>query len=312
MRVQKLPDGIWPVMLTAFNEDRSIDWQGVSLLSQWYLSAGVHGLFTVSQSSEMFALSVAERIQLASHVVEAARDTPVIAAGAFATTIQEQASLVRELHQTGVSAVILLTNQFAQPGESDEIWKDNVSQLLDLTDDIPLGLYECPKPYKRIVSPQLLGWAAQTGRFMFHKDTCLSANQIQSKIRAVKGTPLKFFNAEMSTLLYSLREGGNGFSGVAANFYPEIIVWLYNNFKNLPERVENLQHFLSVAEYLVEDYYPSSAKYFLRASGRVDIKDICRVHSHTYDEHAQRAFEHLSKYIDYQNQLAQHPIAKAS
>lgn len=297
-----LPKGIWPVMLTAFNKDQTIDWQGVSELSQWYLESGVHGLFAVSQSSEMFSLSIEERIRLAAHVVSKGAGIPVVASGAFASRVEEQASLVKEIYQTGVQAVVLLSNQFATEAESDSIWQENLTRLLDLTDDIPLGLYECPKPYKRIISPELLSWAAKTGRFLFHKDTCLSENHIRLKIHMTRNTSLKFYNAEMSSLLFSLREGGDGFSGIAANLYPELVVRLYKNYSNHNEEAEQLQYFLSIAEYLIENCYPTSAKYFLKASGRVNITDTCRIQSHSYDEHDRRAFEHLNKYIQLLNQ----------
>ena len=296
MTQKQLPNGVWPVMLTAFNQDLSIDWQGVSALSDWYCQAGVQGLFAVSQSSEMFALSVAERIQLAAYVVSQT-NKPVVAAGAFATTIEEQATLVKELYQTGVKAVVLLSNQFANQHEDDTIWKDNLSKLLDLTDTIPLGLYECPKPYKRVITPGVLEWAAKTGRFIFHKDTCLSKTNIQAKIHAVQNTKLGFYNAEMSSLLFSLQQGGNGFSGIAANLYPELIVWLTNHYQSHLETARQLQYFLSVAEYLVENHYPTSAKYFLNTTKRVTITSKCRIQNHTYDEHDRRGFQHLNDYV---------------
>ena len=52
----EFPVGVWPPMLTPFREDRSIDWAGVDRLTDWYVAAGVAGLFAVAQSSEMFAL----------------------------------------------------------------------------------------------------------------------------------------------------------------------------------------------------------------------------------------------------------------
>ena len=47
-----------------------------------------------------------------------------------------------------------------------------MQKLLDLTGSVRLGLYECPKPYHRLLSAEALAWAASTGRFYFHKDTC--------------------------------------------------------------------------------------------------------------------------------------------
>lgn len=86
------PFGVWPVMLTPFHEDRSIDWDGLDALIEWYLAAGLSGLFGVCLSSEMYALTPEERVRLAAHVVKrAAGRVPVVAAGAFGDSPAEQA-----------------------------------------------------------------------------------------------------------------------------------------------------------------------------------------------------------------------------
>ena len=47
--------------------------------------------------------------------------------------------------------------------ESPSPFRDNVTRLLELTGDIQLGLYECPVPFKRLLTPEELRWAADTG-----------------------------------------------------------------------------------------------------------------------------------------------------
>lgn len=68
-----------------------------------------------------------------------------------------------------------------------------------------------------------LRWAAATGRFFFHKDTSCAMQPIREKLEAVKDLPnFKFFNAHAGTLLYSLEQGGAGFSGACdshCNFF---------------------------------------------------------------------------------------------
>jgi Dihydrodipicolinate synthase/N-acetylneuraminate lyase len=46
--------GVWPVMLTPFDDNREIDWESLKKLIDWYIRAGVDGLFANCQSSEMF------------------------------------------------------------------------------------------------------------------------------------------------------------------------------------------------------------------------------------------------------------------
>ncbi|MBO9595168.1 MAG: dihydrodipicolinate synthase family protein [Niabella sp.] len=52
----KIVKGFIPVTLTPFNEDGSINFDGLTRLTNWYLKNGAKGLFANCQPSEMFAL----------------------------------------------------------------------------------------------------------------------------------------------------------------------------------------------------------------------------------------------------------------
>ena len=53
-----------PVMITPFTEDNRIDYDAVLRIIEWYDKNGVDGIFAVCQSSEMFELSLQERVEL--------------------------------------------------------------------------------------------------------------------------------------------------------------------------------------------------------------------------------------------------------
>src|SRR5690606_2791796 len=117
------------------------------------------------------------------HVVKAANGAvPVVATGTFGGPIQEQADFVKKIYSAGVEAVIGITGLLADEKDGDEVFDANVMQLLDLTEKIPIGFYECPVPYKRLISPEQLGRLVNTGRVTYHKDTCLDINQVSAKI----------------------------------------------------------------------------------------------------------------------------------
>ncbi len=288
--------GVWPVMLTPFHWDGAIDWDALDELTEWYLRAGVAGLFSVAQSSEMYALTGEERLAVAARVVRLSGGrVPVVATGTFGGPLEEQARFVREMAAVGVDGVVVLTCQIAGPDESDGIWKANAERLLELTGEVPLGLYECPQPYKRLLSPDLIGWAARTGRFRFHKDTSCMTGPIRAKIEAVRGTSFRFYNANTATLLGSLLAGGHGYSGIAANYFPELYVWLCREFESRPAEALRLQRFLTVADRLVSHKYPRSAKVFLGMRG-LRLGPTCRVGNPELVEEELLALEQLRDY----------------
>ncbi len=80
MAENQFSGGVWPVMLTPFTEEGQVDYPALERLIEWYIDNGVSGLFAVCQSSEMFFLSLEERIKIAGFVKEkAAGRVPVIA-----------------------------------------------------------------------------------------------------------------------------------------------------------------------------------------------------------------------------------------
>lgn len=276
MKKTEFPGGEWPVMLTPFTKENQVDYLALEALVSWYIEHGVKGLFAVCQSSEMFYLTLEERLQIARCVVKAAAGrVPVIASGHVSDTLEDQAEELNRMAETGVDAVILITNRLAKEEESDEIWLKNCQELLKhIHSEVPLGFYECPYPYKRLLSLENLKWCAQTGRFYFLKDTCCDIRQIREKIDVIKGTNLRLYNANTTTLLESLRAGAAGYSGVMANFHPQLYAWLCDHYQE--KKAEELQDFLSVASLIERQWYPVNAKYHLREIEGLSMTTISR------------------------------------
>ena len=263
-----IKDGNWPVMVTLFTEDNQIDYSAMERLVEWYKDNGVDGLFAVCQSSEMFYLTLEERIKLARFVKEKVGSTmQVIASGHVSDKLEDQIEEIKQISATGIDAFVLVSNRLASEDESDEVFKENVEAIISAVPDVPFGVYECPYPYKRLVSPKLLRWLADTNRFFFLKDTCCDAEQIKNRINAVKGTNLKIFNANTATLLESYRFGASGYSGVMANFHPDLYTWLFKNWQDQPERAEKMQAFLGMASMFELQQYPVNAKYNIVLEG---------------------------------------------
>jgi 4-hydroxy-tetrahydrodipicolinate synthase len=270
-------DGVWPTMITPFTDSNVIDYMALGKLIDWYMDRGVNGLFAVCQSSEMFMLSLEERVELAGFVKkQAAGRVPVIASGHVSDSIEGQIKEIKAISAVGIDAFVMVSNRLAAEGESDEVWKRNAEAILAAVPDVPFGIYECPYPYKRLMSPDLLAWCASTGRFLFLKDTCCDLEGIRAKLKAVSGSQLKIFNANSATLLDSLKIGAAGFSGVMANFHPQLYAWLTNNWAKEPEKAALVQSYLGVSSMVELQLYPLNAKYYLQQQG-LGVTLQCRV-----------------------------------
>ncbi|MDD2970496.1 MAG: dihydrodipicolinate synthase family protein [Lachnospiraceae bacterium] len=264
----RIADGVWPVMITPFTEENKIDYDAVSRIIDWYDKKGVAGIFAVCQSSEMFELSSKERYELAKFIV---KNTPkhmgIIASGHVAVTVEDQIREAQEMIDLGIQSYVFISNQFASEDEGEEVARDRMEYLIDHIEADSFGIYECPAPYKRLISPELLKWCAGTGKFSFLKDTCCDLDQLKAKCDAVKGTDLKIFNANAATLLESLKMGCAGYSGVMANFHADLYVWLVDHYREEPERAKIMMNFLGAASMTECQVYPVNSKYHMNLEG---------------------------------------------
>ncbi|MFC2124567.1 dihydrodipicolinate synthase family protein [Bacteroidota bacterium] len=274
--MDKLPGGLWPVMLTPFKDDGSIDYDGLKALTDFYRDAGANGLFANCLSSEMFDLTSKERISITQTVVnQCAGKIPVVATGTFCEETSVNADFIKKIFDTGTHAVIISTSQIINPQDGDDILKLKLEELMKATEGIPLGIYECPVPFKKLISPQLIKWLAESNRFLYHKDTSCNLDEIITKLEMIDGSNLSLYNANTPTALESMQSGARGISPISANFYPEFYSYLYKNYMN-EDKARKLSNMLTIMENVTDRYYPWSAKWFLQHRG-LRIDTTCRV-----------------------------------
>lgn len=291
--VTELPAGAWPPMVTPLTDSHEIDWQSLDRLVEWYVDAGVAGLFPVSLSSEMYELTDRERLSIVEHVTDVVDGrVPVVATGTFGRPIEAEAEFVRRLSEVGADAVVVNVAEIAAAAESDAHWMNQIEELLAKTGDIPLGLYECPVPYHRLVATESLRELAETDRFVFLKDTCCERQLLAERVSALEGSSLALYNANGPLLLDSLRDGAAGYCGIAANYYPGLLAWLCENYDEEPDVADSLARFLSIADYLVREEYPGAAKRYLVREGVIETA-VCRTDSAAVSEDHLAAFEAL-------------------
>ncbi len=274
-----IPGGVWPVMLTPFTEDGAhIDFDMLEKLVNWYIDNGSAGLFAVCQSSEMFFLSPEERLEYAKFVVKTVNGRiPVVASGHVADDEATQLREAEAMYATGIEALVLLPNRFAAADQTDDDFIANLDRFLGKLDpSIPLGMYECPYPYKRVMTPKSVAFCADSGRFCFVKDTCCCLDDIKAKLAAVHNPDFRIFNANCATLLDSMRAGCAGFSGVMANFHPYLYSYLCAHAGEQTEFVQRLQDFVGITSCIEARTYPVCAKVYLGRYELPGFRTVCR------------------------------------
>ena len=204
--IKSIPNGVYPTMVTPYTADNKVDYNAVEQIINWYVERGVDGIFAICQSSEIFFLSFEERYELLKFIIEhTPKNISIVASGHTADDIPTQLDEAKRFIDLGIDGYVFISNRLAKQDESDDVFLKNVDIFMNEIQDTAFGVYECPYPYKRLMTPETLGKLARTGRFTFLKDTCCNPEQIKAKLDAVEGTGLKIYNANSATLLDTLK-----------------------------------------------------------------------------------------------------------
>lgn len=268
---------IFTTMITPYQADGSVDYEMARRYVDWYFESGLTGIFAVCQSSEIFYLTLEERVALNKCVFERAKQLErehgrrftVVSSGHVSDTLEEQAKELNAIAESGTDALILITNRLDPANEGDEVFIRNAEKLLSmLPTDVKLGFYECPHPYKRLVTPRILDWCLSTGRFYYMKDTCCDAALIAERVEQLKGSSFKLLNANCQTLLETMRNGADGYCGIMCNFHPRLYSWLSENFEKYPEKADLVQAMIGTFGFTEGGLpYPLTAKYHMNLCG---------------------------------------------
>lgn len=270
---------ILTTMITPYKVNGIIDFETAEKYVDWYYENGIDGIFAVCQSSEIFYLSLEERIELNRRVYNRAKslskDFLVVSSGHISDSFEEQVKELNAIYESGTDALILITNRLDINNEGDDVFIANAKRLIaELPKDAKLGLYECPLPYKRLVTPKILDWCLSTGRFYYMKDTCCDAAIIKERTEQLKGSNFKLLNANCQTLLESMRNGADGYCGIMCNFHPRLYAWLGKNYKS--EKADLVQSVIGTFGFTeVGLPYPLTAKYHMNLCG-INTQNIAR------------------------------------
>lgn len=305
---------MFTTMITPYKPDGSIDYAMAEQYVDWYYDNGLDGIFAVCQSSEIFYLSMEERVELNRRVYarakarERAGDRPfvVVSSGHVSDSFEDQVRELNAIYDSGTDALILITNRLDPDNAGDDVFITNAQRLIaQLPPEAKLGLYECPYPYKRLVTPKIFDWCISTGRFTYMKDTCCDAGLIAQRVKQLQGSSFRLLNANCQTLLQTMRDGAGGYCGIMCNYHPWLYGWLCRNHQSQPELAELVQSVIGTFGFTeVGLPYPLTAKYHMNLCGlptenisRSRRSDEMTDYARSCMEQMKLATDHLERYL---------------
>src|SRR5262245_26332317 len=133
-------EGVFPILLTPFDEQGAIDEESLARLIEFNIAAGVHGL-GVAIGSEMFKLSESERALVTRRVVTTVnkRVPVVINTGAGGTDLAVTYSRLAE--EAGADALMIMPPAFMPAGPAEVL---DYFRAISAAVEIPIFLQDTP------------------------------------------------------------------------------------------------------------------------------------------------------------------------
>ncbi|MEL0062002.1 MAG: dihydrodipicolinate synthase family protein, partial [Candidatus Puniceispirillum sp.] len=126
-------------------------------------------------------MTLVERCAVASCVVKAvAGRVPVIASGHISGPVDDQKDELAAMAKTGCDALVLVSNRLDPDQQGFDVFRQGLDHVITaLPADLPLGMYECPAPYRRLLSDDEIAHLADNPRFIILKDVSCDLDIVQ-------------------------------------------------------------------------------------------------------------------------------------
>jgi 4-hydroxy-tetrahydrodipicolinate synthase len=219
----------------------------------------------------MLQLDLSEREQLARFTVEVVDGrVPVIASGHVGATLAEQITELTQMASTGIDCVVFVTNRL-DPDHlgSEQLFKNVETLTKELPANMRFGLYECPVPFRRLLSDEEIIYFAEDPRFVVLKDVSCDLDTVRRRVELTKSANLVISNANAAIAFEAMKSGASGFCGVFNNFHPDLYRWLQDEGEIHTELAIELSRFLVLSAVTEGMGYPKLAKIFHQRLGTI-------------------------------------------
>ncbi|MBL4597751.1 MAG: dihydrodipicolinate synthase family protein [Rhizobiaceae bacterium] len=204
--------GVWPVAPTPFNDDGSLDLEGMKRVLDCMIDQGVDGICILANFSEQFLLSDEERAILTKLCLEHVdgRIPVIVTASHFSTQIVE--ARCREASQMGAAMIMLMPPYHGTGLRADEEGVIEHFSRAASAGGIPIMLQDAPLSGVSLSVPMMVRMAKEIPLLQYFKiEMPQTADKLRGLIEAGGDTIIGPFDGEESiTLIADLNAGATG------------------------------------------------------------------------------------------------------
>ncbi len=251
--------GIFTPMITIFDAEGRLDFQGNERLIDRLIENGVDGILFLGSIGEFFNLSMAEKRAMVDFAVRTVGKRAAVLIGTGGTVVAEVVELTQYAQKAGADYTVAISPYYFKLDE-ESIYRYYAE--IARSSDLPLLLYNFPDRTAMDLSPQLvLKLAKDFPNIVGIKDTVDNISHTRKLIRTVKSERPDFavFSGFDEYFIPNLMAGGDGLIGGLTNLAPQLFVQLYGAYRakdlatvaELQERMNGLMALYDVSQPFV-------------------------------------------------------------
>ena len=211
--------GVFPAMITPFEDDGSIDHDQLAAEARRLERAGVDGLVPVGSTGESATLTHEEHRTVVETVIDAVDDVPVIA-GTGSNSTHEAVDLSIAAEDAGADGLLLISPYYNRPEPAG--METHYRAVADAV-DLPLILYNVPGRTGRDITVESTIALANHDNIVGLKAASGDLGRIGDIAERTADMEFEVISGDDALTLPILAVGGTGAISVAANVVPERI-----------------------------------------------------------------------------------------
>ena len=261
------PEGVYVAMLTPFDEDGAINEGELRRIVDFQIDGGVHGLFPISSVGEFIHMSREEKVRMMEIMVDQNKGRVKITPGVGSSLPAESIFLAQKARELGCDGVVVAPPYFYQLSQENiEAYFETIADAVD----IPNILYNIPL-FTQPVSYDVVKRLSRHKNVVGMKDSSGSMVDFMHFMDKIKiaGEDINVLTGREETLFPCLMVGGKGCMTAAAGILPEIMIDIYNAWKNQNyEEAKKLQaSILLIMRTMFSLPFPLGFKYAMELRG---------------------------------------------
>ncbi len=198
-------------MVTAFNDDGSVDTEGTARVAEHLVAHGNDGLVVSGTTGEAPTTSTAEDGQILAAVMEAVGDRATVIAGVGTNNTAHSVELAEQAAKLGAHGVLLVTPYYNKPTQEGVLAH---FRAVAAASDLPVMLYDIPGRAGIAIAPETYARIAEDEKVVAVKD---AVGDLFRGVKIMRETGLSFYSGDDVLNLAWLTHGAAGVVSVVGH-----------------------------------------------------------------------------------------------